>query len=206
MGKIVESARRRRVPIRRNRRNQSGPARVPSSPRTQASTPTSPWPWAAPAAGRTGLGVVGESFLGLGRMGHPAPDLHPGAPVHSRVLGGPSPGADLRLPGGRGRPGDGDAESARSTEASTSFPARPWLIFCGVWLLLLVHPNSYSIPAAVGRSCCTSRCSRPAFWAGEALESPRQLNRIMAVLFLCNCPERRGGRGAGPSPSGSTRR
>ena len=28
----------------------------------------------------------------------------------SRVLGGPSPGADLRLPGGRGRPGDGDAE------------------------------------------------------------------------------------------------
>lgn len=75
----------------------------------------------------------------------------------------------------------------KSTAAATSFPARYWLIGAGVWLLmLLAHPNIYSIPAAVGQIALYFTVFSPAFWGGEALKSPRQLNRIMAILFLCN--------------------
>ena len=68
-----------------------------------------------------------------------------------------------------------------------SFPARPWLLVCMGWLTLsLAHPNIYSVVTAVGQVMLYITILSPAFWAGEAVRSPGQIGRIMAVLFLCN--------------------
>lgn len=68
-----------------------------------------------------------------------------------------------------------------------SFPARPWLIVCVAWLTLsLAHPNIYSAVTAVGQVMLYVTILSPAFWAGGAVGSPKQMGRIMAVLFLCN--------------------
>jgi len=69
----------------------------------------------------------------------------------------------------------------------TGFPARPWLLFSIAWLVLSVaHPNTYSMAAGFGQVLLYVAVLSPAFWAGDALESPRQVGRLMAVLFLCN--------------------
>jgi hypothetical protein len=44
----------------------------------------------------------------------------------------------------------------------------------------------YTLPAAVAQAMLYLSVLSPAFWAGDSLGAPRQLNRIMAVLFLCN--------------------
>lgn len=67
------------------------------------------------------------------------------------------------------------------------FLARPWLVFCAGWLVLsIAHPNSYTIPAAVAQVALYLAVMAPAFWAGPALDSHRQVTRVMAVLFLVN--------------------
>ena len=77
----------------------------------------------------------------------------------------------------RGRRAPGDA----------TFPARPWLIFCVIWLALeIFHPNSYSLIAAAAQVTLYVSVLSPAFWAPSALNSSKQLGRVMAVLFLCN--------------------
>jgi hypothetical protein len=79
------------------------------------------------------------------------------------------------------------AMGPRKGVASGSFPARPWLIFCIVTLtLLLAHPDCYSPIAAFGHVVLYVAVMSPAFWAGDALSSPKQLRRLLAVLFLCN--------------------
>jgi hypothetical protein len=61
------------------------------------------------------------------------------------------------------------------------------LLFCAGYLTLSVfHPNSYSIPAAVTQVVFYLAVMSPAFWGGQALASPRQIGRVMALLFLCN--------------------
>ena len=68
-----------------------------------------------------------------------------------------------------------------------SFPARPWLIFCAVWLVCQIgNPGNYSLKAAVGQVLLYLAVMSPAFWAGAAISTPRQFGRLMAVLFLCN--------------------
>jgi hypothetical protein len=67
------------------------------------------------------------------------------------------------------------------------FPARPWLIFAAGWLVLsLLHPNTYTLPAATTQVVYYLAVMAPAFWAGQAMRSSRQVGRVMAVLFLCN--------------------
>ena len=68
-----------------------------------------------------------------------------------------------------------------------AFAARPWLIFCGFWLVLsIAHPNSYSIVAATAEAALYLAVMSPAFWGTQALKAPNQISRLMAVLFLCN--------------------
>ena len=70
---------------------------------------------------------------------------------------------------------------------SGSFPAKPWLLAAIAWLILsLANPNSYSPLTAFGHVMLYVSIMSPAFWAGEAVGSPRQLRRVMTVLFLCN--------------------
>ncbi|GAC1447704.1 MAG: hypothetical protein NVSMB9_30180 [Isosphaeraceae bacterium] len=74
-----------------------------------------------------------------------------------------------------------------STGDARSFPARPWLIFAIGWLTLsIAHPNSYSLVTAVGQVLLYLTVMSPAFWAGKVVETPRQISRLMAVLFLTN--------------------
>ncbi len=78
---------------------------------------------------------------------------------------------------------------ARPTAASRldRFPARPWLAGCALWLVVLIaHPGSYSILAASAQVLLYLAVMSPAFWAGRVVESPRQVARVLAVLFVCN--------------------
>jgi hypothetical protein len=67
-----------------------------------------------------------------------------------------------------------------------SFPARPWLMFCTVWLALsILHPGAYSLTTATAQAALYIAILSPAFWAPAALESSRQVPRLMTILFLC---------------------
>ena len=50
----------------------------------------------------------------------------------------------------------------------------------------LAHPNNYSMVTALAQVMMYITVLSPAFWAGEAMGPPRQLTRIMLILFLCN--------------------
>jgi hypothetical protein len=79
------------------------------------------------------------------------------------------------------------AAGPRKGVTSGSFPARPWLLFCiATLVLLLAHPDCYSPIAAFGHVVLYVAVMSPAFWAGDALASPAQLRRLLAVLFLCS--------------------
>lgn len=76
---------------------------------------------------------------------------------------------------------------ASRDKRADKFPAKMWLLACILWLTAsLAHPNNYSIKTAVGQVLLYVAVMSPAFWAGEALNNPRQIRRVMAVLFLCN--------------------
>jgi hypothetical protein len=79
------------------------------------------------------------------------------------------------------------ARRGRVSVGVTTFPARPWLLCVIGWLTLSIgHPGIYSLGAAVAQVVLYLAVLSPAFWAGQALESPRQINRVMALLFLCS--------------------
>lgn len=75
----------------------------------------------------------------------------------------------------------------RPTPGSDTFPARPWLIVSITWLVLsLFHPNIYSTMTSLAQVALHVSIVSPAFWAPRALRSPKQLSRVVTVLFLCN--------------------
>ena len=77
--------------------------------------------------------------------------------------------------------------AGRRPPGAEAFPARPWLVFCSVWLgLSILHPNSYSLLAASAQAALYITILSPVFWAPLALTSSRQIGRLMALLFLCN--------------------
>jgi hypothetical protein len=77
--------------------------------------------------------------------------------------------------------GRGDRPGGRS------FPARPWLMFCTVWLTLsILHPDAYSLTTAIAQAALYVAILSPAFWAPAALESRLQLPRLLTILFLCS--------------------
>jgi len=79
------------------------------------------------------------------------------------------------------------ATRAKRPPGSTSFPARPWLLFSFVWLgLSILHPNSCTITSAAAQVALYVAVASPAFWAPLAMTSRKQLGRVIALLFLCN--------------------
>ena len=67
------------------------------------------------------------------------------------------------------------------------FPPRAWLTFCAVYLSLsLFHPNTNSLAAGLGSIFLYLAALSPAFWAGDALVSTRQIPRVLAIMFACN--------------------
>ncbi|MDR3638978.1 MAG: hypothetical protein P4L84_34550 [Isosphaeraceae bacterium] len=79
------------------------------------------------------------------------------------------------------------ARRQRPSIGVDTFPARPWLVFSAVWLALSVfHPNAHTLLAASAQAALYITIFCPAFWAGMALDSRRQIGRLLALLFLCN--------------------
>lgn len=75
----------------------------------------------------------------------------------------------------------------RPAVGADTFPARPWLLFTTVWLALSVfHPNAHTFLSASAQAALYVTIFCPAFWGGGALDSRRQIVRVLAVLFLCN--------------------
>jgi len=68
-----------------------------------------------------------------------------------------------------------------------AFPARPWLLFSAGYLTLsILNPYTNSPLAGLAHVVLNLSIMAPAFWAGRSMASPRQLSRILAILFLCN--------------------
>jgi len=68
-----------------------------------------------------------------------------------------------------------------------SFPARPWLLVsAGTMTLSILNPYTNSLLAGVAHVALNLSIMAPAFWAGRAMSSSRQLPRILAILFVCN--------------------
>jgi hypothetical protein len=68
-----------------------------------------------------------------------------------------------------------------------AFPAVPWLWATTVWLLAsILHPTTNSLLGGVAEAALIISVFSPAFWGPTALESPRQLGRLMVLLLLCN--------------------
>jgi hypothetical protein len=75
----------------------------------------------------------------------------------------------------------------RRGAGSGSFPARPWLLACAVWLGLSVfHPHANSPVSAAAQAALYVSVFAPAFWAPSVVTSGRQVRLLLAVLFLCN--------------------
>jgi hypothetical protein len=67
------------------------------------------------------------------------------------------------------------------------FPAAPWLAVAAAWLLVsILHPTTNTPLAGAAQATLVIAIFSPAFWGGGALAVPRQLRRLMALLFLCN--------------------
>ena len=79
------------------------------------------------------------------------------------------------------------ARRDRTPPGADSFPARPWLIFSAVWLVLeVMHPNSHTLVSAAAQAALYIAILSPALWAPAALVTRRQIVRLMAILFICN--------------------
>ena len=75
----------------------------------------------------------------------------------------------------------------RPRPGAETFPAHFWLkASAGLLLLMILHPSGNSIQAAVAQVLLYLAVFSPAFWAPGALASPRQVNRLMAILLICN--------------------
>ena len=71
--------------------------------------------------------------------------------------------------------------------AGRGFPAAPWLTGAVGWLCLMVfHPDGNAMLARVGHVALYTAILCPAFWAGPALGDPRQVGRLLKIMFLCN--------------------
>jgi hypothetical protein len=68
-----------------------------------------------------------------------------------------------------------------------TFPANIWLKLVLGWLAIMIfHPGGNSLLAAFAQAILYLSILSPAFWAPAVLISPRQIGRIMTILFVCN--------------------
>jgi hypothetical protein len=78
-------------------------------------------------------------------------------------------------------------QSGRSKAGSDTYPAGFCLkLICGLLGLLIFHWGTPSIPAGAAQATFYIAVFSPAFWAPKGLESSRQINRLMAILLICN--------------------
>ena len=78
-------------------------------------------------------------------------------------------------------------QSGRSKAGSDTYPASFILkLVCGLLGLLIFHWGSPSILAAAAQAMFYIAVFSPALWAPQGLQSPRQINRLMAILLICN--------------------
>jgi hypothetical protein len=79
------------------------------------------------------------------------------------------------------------AVKGKSPRPGRAFPATPWLAAVVGWLgLMIFHPDGNTMLARVGHVALYTAILSPAFWAGEALRDPRQVGRVLKIMFVCN--------------------
>ena len=71
--------------------------------------------------------------------------------------------------------------------AGRGFPAIPWLAGAIGWLcLMILHPDGNTWLSRFGHVTLYTAILSPAFWAGAALNDPRQIGRLLKIMFVCN--------------------
>jgi hypothetical protein len=77
--------------------------------------------------------------------------------------------------------------SGRRPPGHRRFPAIPWAMAAAVWLVASVlHPQTNSPISGAAEAMINLAILSPAFWATADLTAPRQVGRLMAILFACN--------------------
>jgi hypothetical protein len=78
-------------------------------------------------------------------------------------------------------------QSGRSKARSGGYPPALWLKLVIGWLgLSLFHWQTPSVIGGAAQATFYIAVFSPAFWVPKGLESARQLNRLMAILLICN--------------------
>ncbi len=78
------------------------------------------------------------------------------------------------------------ARSARGARPNT-FAAAPVMAGCLAWLFLsILHPTTNSPTSGFAQAMLYLAVFCPVFWAPRAIDAPRQLTRVMALLLLGN--------------------
>jgi hypothetical protein len=66
-------------------------------------------------------------------------------------------------------------------------PAQMWLLFAFCWLVLMIfHPTTNTTLAGVAQVCLYLAVAAPVFWSPGLVRNPRQLERLLALLLICN--------------------
>jgi hypothetical protein len=79
------------------------------------------------------------------------------------------------------------AASGRRSPAAGTFAPAAWLAGASVWLVLsILHPFTNSLASGAAQAALCISILSPALWAPQAMGSPRQVSRLMAILLVCN--------------------
>jgi hypothetical protein len=77
--------------------------------------------------------------------------------------------------------------AGHSRPGMRSFPAFPWIAGCAIWYVAAVlHPTTNSLLSGLACMGLNLAVMSPVFWAASSVRSPRQIERLMTMLLLCN--------------------
>ncbi|MEP7340601.1 MAG: hypothetical protein ABI977_22915 [Acidobacteriota bacterium] len=75
----------------------------------------------------------------------------------------------------------------RRARTTASHPATLWLVMVMIWLaLMILHPTTNTTMAGTAQMLLYLSVLAPLFWAPGMVRQTRQLDRLLAILLVCN--------------------
>jgi hypothetical protein len=75
----------------------------------------------------------------------------------------------------------------RQAKGVNHHPSLHWLVLTVGWLVIMIfHPYTNTSVAGLAQTCLYLAVMAPVFWAPSVVKEPRQLNRLLAIMLVCN--------------------